>query len=150
MNIIIKLADKLDINTIINLLRENKLPSDDLEESSVKLFTAKNEDEIIGAIGLEQYGSVGLLRSLVVRDGYKNQKLGEKLVNYLLDFCSSEMIEELFLLTTTADKYFLRFGFQDFERNNVPNEIAMTKEFKDICPSSSLVMHKNYLRGKIY
>ena len=61
----------------------------------------------------------------------------------MFDFCSSEKIEQLYLLTTTAEKYFYKFGFQAIDRVDVPKEILQTKEFKDICPLYAITMYRN-------
>jgi amino-acid N-acetyltransferase len=48
----------------------------------------------------------------------------------------------LYLLTTTAENYFPAFGFTAIPRDSVPDEIQTTSEFKDICPSSAIVMRR--------
>jgi amino-acid N-acetyltransferase len=48
----------------------------------------------------------------------------------------------LYLLTTTAEKYFPGFGFDQTPREAVPVEVQQTAEFKEICPSSATVMHR--------
>ena len=82
------------------------------------------------------------MRSLAVKDTFKNQKIGERLVKHLLNFSSAEKIEELYLLTTTAEKYFEKFGFQKADRFKIHETIKQTREFKDICPVSAVVMYK--------
>jgi len=144
MNLIIQPAKKSDLKEITKLLLDNQLPTTDITENTVQLFVGLINNEIIGVIGLEKYKPFGLLRSLAVSDEYKNHKIGEKLIKYLFDFCFSDKIEELYLLTTTAEKYFSKFGFQKIEREKVPEVIKQTKEFKDICPVSAVVMHKKF------
>jgi amino-acid N-acetyltransferase len=99
-------------------------------------------NQIIGSIGIEKYNQIGLSRSLAVDSKFINQKVGERLIQYLLDFCINEKITGLYLLTTTAEKYFDKFGFHKIERNNVPEKIVQTREFNDICPLSAVVMKK--------
>ena len=106
MDLIIKPAKRADLNEIVNLLSDNNLPTIDISENTVQLFNGLFDNKIIGIIGLEKYNNVGLLRSLAVKDTFKNQKIGERLVKHLLNFSSAEKIEELYLLTTTAEKYF--------------------------------------------
>lgn len=135
-------ATENDLKEIKSLLTVNQLPTEDINEKSVQLFISIFNNELIGTIGIEKYNQIGLLRSLAVKDEYRNQKVGEKLVNFLFDYCKGEQIRELYLLTTTAEKYFERIGFQKIDRNNVPEIIMQTREFKDICPVSAVVMHK--------
>ena len=53
-------------NAIISLLRLEKLPVEDLSVTLKHFFVATDAGGVIGAIGLELYGSCGLLRSMVV------------------------------------------------------------------------------------
>ena len=142
MNLIIQHTKNSDLKEITNLLLDNQLPTADITEDSIQLFVGLIKNEIVGTIGLETYKPIGLLRSLAVKDVYKNHKMGEKLVKHLFDFCISNDMEDLYLLTTTAEKYFSKFGFQKIDRRKVPEVIMQTKEFKDICPVSAVVMHK--------
>jgi len=148
MDLIIQPAKREDLNEIVNLLSDNNLPTIDIKENTVQLFVGLLNNKIIGIIGLEKYNGVGLLRSLAIKDTFKNQKFGERLVKQLLDFCSREKIEELYLLTTTAEKYFEKFGFQKTERFKIPETIKQTREFKDICPISAVVMCKEINRDQ--
>jgi amino-acid N-acetyltransferase len=55
---------------------------------------------------------------------------------------SEKGIEEFYLLTTTADKFFARNGFEVIDRNKVPSSIAGTNEFDSICPATAVCMRK--------
>lgn len=63
----------------------------------------------------------------------------------MFDYCTYEKTEQLYLLTTTAEKYFYKFGFQAINRVDVPEVISQTKKFQDICPLSAVAMHKTQL-----
>jgi amino-acid N-acetyltransferase len=49
-------------------------------------------------------------------------------------------IRALYLLTTTADRYFPSFGFKKTDREGVPDDIRATGEFQGACPASATVM----------
>jgi len=140
MDVKIQPANQADLNKIIRLLSKEKLPVVDIGDEAVRLFVARMKDELIAVIGLEQYKNIGLLRSLAVDDAYKNQKAGERMIQYLFNFCDEEKITVLYLLTTTAENYFTRFGFQQTERIKVPDVIQQTRQYKELCPSTSVVM----------
>ena len=142
MNLKIQPAKKENLYEIANLLSDNQLPTVDICDDSVKLFVGVISNEIIGIIGIEKYKHTGLLRSLAVKDLYKNREIGKKLVKQIFNFCIFENIEELYLLTTTAEKYFDKLGFQKIDRLKVPDVVKQTREFKDICPLSAVVMYK--------
>ncbi|PIB39447.1 arsenic resistance N-acetyltransferase ArsN2 [Maribacter sp. 4G9] len=127
---------------IQELLQANNLPFEDLVESNVVFITREQDGKIIGCIGIEKYGTDGLLRSLAVADSHKGKGLGKQLLNALCTKSRKEGIQRLHLLTTTADAYFKRYGFQVRERSTAPKAISNTKEFSEICPSSSMYMVK--------
>ena len=49
-------------------------------------------------------------------------------------------LDALYLLTTTAEHYFPRFGFARVERGAVPSETGATVEFRSACPASAVAM----------
>ncbi len=142
MNLVIRKAGKQDWDPIKRVLSENQLPTADIFGNSILFFVALTENRIIGTIGLEHYNSVGLLRSLAVSKAFRNRRTGEKLIRHVFDLCSDRGIKELYLLTTTADTYFNRFGFQTIDRSIVPDVIKQTSEFREICPSPAIIMYR--------
>ena len=142
MDITIELAEKDNLSLLQSILKQNDLPTDDIYNNSIRFFVARENDRILGLVGLEVHKPFGLLRSLVVLNEFKNKQIGKKLVEYLMTVSKSEEIKELYLLTTTADKYFSKFGFIQVEREQVPDSIKQTEEFKSICPDSAEVMKK--------
>ena len=49
-------------------------------------------------------------------------------------------LDALYLLTTTAQDWFPRFGFERVDRSSTPPEIAGSDEFAELCPASAVVM----------
>ena len=136
----IRKATSNEYRAIINLLASNALPTADIYEKNITLFVGLVEDEIVAMIGIEQYENVALLRSLCVKDGFKNKKLGIQMLLHFFAFCEKEKIKTLYLLTTTAEHYFVRYGFEKITRDEAPQTIQQTREFQDICPSSAIIM----------
>ncbi|MDC6389440.1 arsenic resistance N-acetyltransferase ArsN2 [Maribacter sp. PR1] len=131
---------KTDLQKIQDLLKRNNLPYEDLQSSKVEFITKEAQDQLIGCIGIEQYDADGLLRSLAVADSYKGKGIGKELLSELCSACKKNGIQYLHLLTTTADRYFEHYGFTVAEKSNAPTTILKTKEFSEICPSSSVYM----------
>jgi amino-acid N-acetyltransferase len=52
----------------------------------------------------------------------------------------SRGIRGLYLLTTTAERYFPSFGFREVPRDQVPDDVRETAEFRSACPASATVM----------
>ena len=48
----------------------------------------------------------------------------------------------MYLLTTTAERYFPRFAFKRITREDVPDSLQASVEFRDACPASAVVMRK--------
>ncbi|UOG32515.1 arsenic resistance N-acetyltransferase ArsN2 [Leptospira noguchii] len=140
-NIIYKPATKNDEPLIKSLLAKNNLPYGDIKaENIIDFIIAKYEDKIIGVIGLEIFDHVALLRSLCVEEEYRKEKIGISLYKKITAYAHAKRIIELYLLTTTADKYFNRLGFEIVNRLTAPDLIKMSLEFKDYCPSSAVFM----------
>ena len=135
-------ATNRDLDAVESLLSENNLPLDGVKENFSGFVVAEDEGEIAGAIGLEKFGSVALLRSAVVSPQHRGSGIGRRLVEQVLEQASDEGIEELFLLTTTAEKYFPRFGFAPTTRSAVPSAVKASAEFQGACPDTAIVMKR--------
>jgi amino-acid N-acetyltransferase len=136
----IREATKQDLDSVETLLSANNLPLDGVKQNFSSFIVAEDKGEIAGAIGLEKFGSVALLRSAVVSPEYRGSGVGRRLVERLLEGAEKDGIEELFLLTTTAEKYFPRFGFTRTTRAAVPAPLKASAEFQGACPDSAVVM----------
>jgi amino-acid N-acetyltransferase len=135
-------ATNRDLDAVESLLSENNLPLDGVKENFSSFVVAEDAGEIAGAIGLERFGSVALLRSAVVSPEHRGSGVGRKLVEQVLEQAERDGIEELFLLTTTAEKYFPRFGFAPTTRSAVPSAVKASAEFQGACPDTAIVMKR--------
>lgn len=97
---------------------------------------------VSGAVGLEVYGSQGLLRSLCVKPEERGKRTGARLVEAVTAEAMAAGISELYLLTTTADQYFERHGFARVERASVDGPVLKSIEFASACPKTAVVMAK--------
>jgi amino-acid N-acetyltransferase len=131
-----------DIISIRRLLEANGLPTEDLEHSMVHFFGVYDGLGLAGVVGLEPLGEAGLLRSLAVGQELRNSGLGTRLVREVEAAAVEHRVRELFLLTTTAEPFFGRRGYQRRSREEAPRAIQETTEFKSICPSTAAFMAK--------
>jgi len=122
------------------LLQDQQLPTEDLQEG-VQLFYTQVEGQIISCGGYEQYHNIGLLRSVAIRPDKQGSGLGKKWVALLLQKAREQGMQELYLLTTTAESFFEKMGFKSIDRKDVPKVIQQSQEFSSICPSSAAVMY---------
>jgi amino-acid N-acetyltransferase len=140
----LKKATEKHLGGIQQLLRDAELPYEDVVEHLDHFIIAEDQSTLIGCVGLEIYANVGLLRSLVVVPKFRKEGLGENLVNHILANASSQQIQDLYLLTTSAEAYFLKFGFIKIDRDKAPEEIRNTTQFSKLCPTSAVLMQKHF------
>jgi N-acetylglutamate synthase-like GNAT family acetyltransferase len=62
-------------------------------------------------------------------------------VTSLLADARARGIHDIYLLTTTAEAWFPRFGFVRIARAAVPAALHASEEFRGACPDSAVVMH---------
>lgn len=136
-------ANQTHRSAIIELLKNEKLPVDDLPGNPGHFFVTLIDDNVVGVIGLEHLPPFGLLRSMVVHKDYRNQKIAGALVETLERYASDLKIESLYLLTETASVYFGKKNYLQVERTKVPDEIKQSTEFSSVCPVSAIVMKKS-------
>lgn len=99
-------------------------------------------ESLTGAIGLQSFDEVGLLRSLVVAQSARSAGCGSKLVRAVERIANETGVRELWLLTTTARDYFENRGFLAVGRELAPPAIRQTAEFTSLCPDSAVLMMK--------
>ena len=138
MNRVVSAAPE-DRPDIVALLRSCALPTEDLPPTLDHFFVA-GDDDLDGVIGLEVFGSRGLVRSLAVAPGRRGQGLAHELWQHALARARALGVRELYLLTTTAEAIFAHWGFTPVARDDAPEEIRRTEEFRNLCPSSAAVM----------
>ncbi|HUQ98398.1 MAG TPA: arsenic resistance N-acetyltransferase ArsN2 [Gemmatimonadaceae bacterium] len=137
---IIRAAQAADIEPVQTLLSSNDLPLDGVSDNFHEFIVADDAGQIAGAIGLERFGSAALLRSAVVTPDQRGSGIGAKLVHDLLHRARETGVSEIYLLTTTAENYFPRFGFKRTTRDAVPQAVKQSPEFRGACPDSAIVM----------
>jgi amino-acid N-acetyltransferase len=125
------------------LLESTGLPSCDLTEEMLEhFFFVGSPSAPTALVGLEMFGEQALLRSLVVAPSGRSNGTGSALLDHAENYSRSKGVRRLFLLTTTADRFFARHGYVRIAREEVPNPIRSTREFAEICPASSIPMVK--------
>jgi len=138
--IAVRPAEPRDLDTVHRLLEENDLPIPGVEEHFGDFLVAEENGVVVGAIGMEQYGETGLLRSAVVHPSCRNRGVGGMLVDRLLERSRTRSLRRLVLLTTTAGEYFGRKGFQRVDRSGITGPVAESVEFTEACPSTATCM----------
>jgi amino-acid N-acetyltransferase len=136
-------ADKTHLSGIINLLNQVNLPQEGIEAHLSDFIVSHDESTVIGCAGIEVYETVGLLRSVAVHPDYQGKTVGNALIRRILSHAQNRRVEEIFLLTETAENYFLKLGFKKINRDDIDYRIKETQEFKTLCPASAISMYYN-------
>lgn len=139
---LVRSATSSDHLAVIGLLEDAGLPLAGVLPTLPDFCVVELEGRVVGAVGLEIYGRDALLRSAVVEQVARNTGLGVALVERILDHARGRGVRAVYLLTTTADRYFPRFGFERITREDVPDNVKRSVEFREACPASAVVMRK--------
>jgi amino-acid N-acetyltransferase len=139
----LRAADQSDEEYIFGLLEENDLPTADLSEKRDCLYVCETESSRVGVAGLEEHDGVGLLRSMAIEESVRGKGYGTIVCEKLLAHAQSEGLSTVYLLTTTAEAFFDRLGFETISREGVPPSIRETSEFSDLCPTTAVSMKRD-------
>ena len=138
-----ELARSSDESRVKQLLAECQLPFEDITPSHLQHFLiTRQETRFTGVIGLELLGTFALLRSLAVGEPFRGQGIASQLTKQAEDYARAHKIESLYLLTTTAESFFAKRGYQTMDRSRVPTAVQETAEFQSICPATAVCMVK--------
>jgi amino-acid N-acetyltransferase len=132
-----------DLASIRGLLEQAGLPHSDLASMDrVRFWVVRDDERLLGAVGLELHGTVGLLRSLVVAADARGHGIGAVLVDHLERFSGTAGLVQLVLLTQTAERFFANRGYRVVDRAAAPAEVLGSPEFQSLCPASAVCMTK--------
>jgi amino-acid N-acetyltransferase len=130
-------------STVVALLQAQGLPVSDITDEHLEhFFFVGSDGSPAGLVGLELHGTDALLRSLVVAENARSQGLGSALVGHAEQYATSKSVRSIYVLTTTAEAFFKRLGYEGVERSRAPPSIERTREFAGLCPASSAFMLK--------
>ena len=138
----IEAARPTDADDVLRLVIENRLPADGLTDHLPTALVAREGGRIVGTAALELYPDGALLRSVAVAPHRQGQGLGQDLTEAAIQLAQDRGAPAIYLLTTTAERFFPRFGFERISRAEVPPGVQTSIEFTSACPSSATVMRK--------
>jgi amino-acid N-acetyltransferase len=136
----IRRAAESDLERIEALLTGAHLPLDGARDAFRVGFVAEQREAIVGAVALEMYSDTALLRSLVVDPSVQGQGVGAGLTQAAIEEAHRRGVSAIYLLTTTAETFFPRFGFVAVDRQSMPASIQGSIEFQSACPASAIAM----------
>ena len=116
----IETARATDMEAVLQLLERNHLPPDGLRSHLATTLVARQNGEIVGSAALEVYPDGALLRSVAVAPEMQGQGLGRELTSAAIRLAQALQVPAIYLLTTTAERYFPKLGFECITRADVP------------------------------
>jgi arsenate reductase len=125
----------------LSALQAAGLPTEDLREPGQAFFAFRDADRTpVGFGGYLLADGNALLRSIVVVPSKRRHGLGSDLLAVLLPLAAAGGAHTAWLLTTDAEGFFARHGFQRKDRTEAPPAIAAAPQFTSICPASAVLM----------
>lgn len=142
-----------DLAAIVALLDDCGLPTGDFcGRLPGEFLVAEDGATLVGVVGIEPLGDIALLRSLAVLPRWRGRGVAAQLVERCEAQARAQGVEALYLLTTTAARYFGRRGYAEVARDAVPVAVAEHPQFRDLCPASAkclrLICTPNPGKGK--
>lgn len=142
-------AELADFAEVATLLQSEGLPTDDLNPQLTNFLLARANGVLVGVAGIDVYGTDALLRSVAVHKDFRNFRIAQRLTNDLIKQVRLQGINDIYLITTTADKYFAKQGYTVVDRASVPAHISATQQFSSLCPGSAVVMHRRTEKPRV-
>jgi amino-acid N-acetyltransferase len=135
-------ANVHDLPAVHDLLERLHLPLAGVDDHVQALIVAREGSHVVGTAAVELYPDGALLRSVAVDPSRQGRRLGHQLTEAALNLARAHGADTVFLLTTTAERFFPRFGFEPITRDDVPASIQASVEFQSACPASAIVMRR--------
>lgn len=124
------------------------LPADDVETGRQEYLLAEEDGGLVGTIGLEVVGQDALVRSLAVAAERRGRGLAARLDDAVLARARSRGVRTLYLLTTTAEVYAARRGYERIPRSEVPPAVLALPQFEALCPATAVCMRRRLDRSE--
>jgi amino-acid N-acetyltransferase len=139
---LLRTGTERDASHIHALLERSGLPTSDLDAAQPQFIVLCEGAQIIGAGALQAFGSIALLRSVAVEPRRRGSGLGRMIVQELERRACACDVSQLVLLTQTAVRFFEQQGYRVIDRQQVPQRVQGSEEFRSLCPASATCMVK--------
>src|SRR5690349_10212557 len=95
-----------DLPAVERLLTASELPTDGVAAALPDFVVAEADGTLVGVAGLEVCCEHALLRSVAVDPEWRSHGVGRALVTRVISDAEARGIQALYLLTTSAERYF--------------------------------------------
>jgi N-acetylglutamate synthase-like GNAT family acetyltransferase len=144
METMIRMATEQDLPNLVNFLEKANLGTEGVKETVEYFLLMEDENGSLRAtLGVEPFGANGLLRSLVISAGMKENEI-LTLFEQILRLTREKSISNLFLATNkhTSVPFFEMLGFSAIEEEDLPEDLYQSEHIKNILTVDNSVFLK--------
>lgn len=121
------IKDAVSIHLLVNKFakKDKMLPRslNEIYENIRDFFVCENKGQIIGTSALHiLWEDLAEIRSIAVLNEYQDKGIGKKLIDRCLREAKALGVKGVFALTYNP-RYFIRFGFNEIDKNTLPQKI---------------------------
>jgi amino-acid N-acetyltransferase len=146
----IRASTRADDPALRAFLEAAGLPAADVETGRQEYLLAEENGRLVGTIGLERVGQDALSRSLAVAPELRGRGLAARLDHAAVELARARGVKALYLLTTTAEGYASRRGYQPIPRSEVPAAILALPQFEALCPATAVCMRRRLATAAVH
>ncbi len=139
-NISFEQAELSQLPAIQAFLAELGWPVADVGAPNQSFIVARDGDALVGCVGLEMFGKAALLRSLAVSPSRQGKGIGKALFQRAMAEALARGAKAMYLLTTTEERLFTKFGFKRLARDEVPDGVRASAELSFNHPGTAVYM----------
>jgi amino-acid N-acetyltransferase len=136
----LRAATAADLPAMEALLAAEGLPTEGVAENIMHFQVMDHGNGVIAIAGIEPHGASALLRSVVVAPEHRDRGLARRLTEGMVRHARALGHDSLYLLTTDADRYFGGLGFTPIERDQAPDPIRNSRQYREQCPDTAVLM----------
>jgi N-acetylglutamate synthase-like GNAT family acetyltransferase len=144
METMIRMATERDLPNLVDFLEKANLGTDGVKDRIEYFLLMEDESGRLRAtIGVEPFGENGLLRSLVITAGMKENDI-LTMFEQILRLTKEKNISNLFLATNkhTSVPFFEMLGFSTMEEQELPKDLYQSEHIKNILTVDNSVFLK--------
>ena len=122
-----------DVKQIINIIAPlqkqgiltNRV-SKEIDKEIKSFYVIEHDHNIIGTVALYHYEDMSEIACFAIHDNYKKLGYGKKLLKYCEHAALAKNINNLFILTTQSEHWFIENDFTISDKKNMPDERKKT------------------------
>ncbi len=137
-------ASLSDVEEMQSLLEPLDLAPHDLRAHFDEFLIIRGEEGLVGCVGLEARGRVGLIKCMAIVSGRRGEGLGYMMGQSALDKALDMGLSHVYMFGTESTHQIGRMlGFEPFPRQEVDNEMSTSPEFERPLYKSAKLMRKD-------